>query len=222
VVHLRAETGSVEAALEARGHVPLPPVHPPARPPRRPRPLPDGLRAGEGSVAAPTRAFTSRPSCSTRCARRGSASRRSSSTSGRARSARSRRRRSRPPPGAEPYSIPARGADAIAAARTSGGRVVAVAPPWCGRWRRPPARRARCARARPRPRSWCGPGFRFRITDALVTNFHLPRSSLLLLVRPSRARARPGRVRGSGPARLPLLQLRRRDAAGVKGAGAAA
>jgi S-adenosylmethionine:tRNA ribosyltransferase-isomerase len=26
------------------------------------------------------------------------------------------------------------------------------------------------------------PGFRFRVVDALVTNFHLPRSSLLLLV----------------------------------------
>jgi S-adenosylmethionine:tRNA ribosyltransferase-isomerase len=26
------------------------------------------------------------------------------------------------------------------------------------------------------------PGYRFRVADALVTNFHLPRSSLLLLV----------------------------------------
>jgi S-adenosylmethionine:tRNA ribosyltransferase-isomerase len=26
------------------------------------------------------------------------------------------------------------------------------------------------------------PGYRFRATDALVTNFHLPRSSLLMLV----------------------------------------
>jgi S-adenosylmethionine:tRNA ribosyltransferase-isomerase len=26
------------------------------------------------------------------------------------------------------------------------------------------------------------PGFRFRVVDALITNFHLPRSSLLLLV----------------------------------------
>jgi S-adenosylmethionine:tRNA ribosyltransferase-isomerase len=26
------------------------------------------------------------------------------------------------------------------------------------------------------------PGFRFRVVDALITNFHLPRSSLLMLV----------------------------------------
>jgi S-adenosylmethionine:tRNA ribosyltransferase-isomerase len=26
------------------------------------------------------------------------------------------------------------------------------------------------------------PGFRFQVVDALITNFHLPRSSLLLLV----------------------------------------
>jgi S-adenosylmethionine:tRNA ribosyltransferase-isomerase len=34
------------------------------------------------------------------------------------------------------------------------------------------------------------PGFRFRTTDALVTNFHLPRSSLLLLVAAFAGRAR--------------------------------
>jgi S-adenosylmethionine:tRNA ribosyltransferase-isomerase len=26
------------------------------------------------------------------------------------------------------------------------------------------------------------PGFRFRVTDALITNFHLPKSTLLVLV----------------------------------------
>jgi len=82
----------------------------------------------------------------------------------------------------EPYVVPAETADAIASARTSGGRVVAVgttvvraleaAADEGGTVRAGAGETALVVR----------PGFRFRITDALVTNFHLPRSSLLLLV----------------------------------------
>ena len=66
------------------------------------------------------------------------------------------------------------------------------------------------------------PPYRFKIVDALVTNFHLPRTSLLLLVGAfagdellRRAYARPIAQL------LPLLQLRRRDAHPVKRHGAA-
>ena len=60
------------------------------------------------------------------------------------------------------------------------------------------------------------PGHRFRVVDGLVTNFHLPRSSLLMLVAALGGREAVLRAyrRGRGP-RLPLLQLRRCDAGGV-------
>jgi S-adenosylmethionine:tRNA ribosyltransferase-isomerase len=70
----------------------------------------------------------------------------------------------------------------VAAARARGGKVVAVGTT---------AVRAleTVARADRRIDSGEGetnlvivPGFAFRVVDALVTNFHLPRSSLLLLV----------------------------------------
>jgi S-adenosylmethionine:tRNA ribosyltransferase-isomerase len=82
----------------------------------------------------------------------------------------------------EAFRLPAATAEAVAARRARGGRVVAVGTTvtrvleWCGRDGAP---------LRP-GLGWCdlliAPGHRFRVVDALLTNFHLPRTSLLVLV----------------------------------------
>jgi S-adenosylmethionine:tRNA ribosyltransferase-isomerase len=83
---------------------------------------------------------------------------------------------------AERFELPEATADAIAAARRRGGRVVAVGTT---------TTRVLEARAREDGSVEPGagttdlflrPGHRFRAVDALLTNFHLPRSSLLVLV----------------------------------------
>jgi S-adenosylmethionine:tRNA ribosyltransferase-isomerase len=73
-------------------------------------------------------------------------------------------------------------AKAISCARAAGRRVVAV-----GTTTTRALEAAACPDGRVQP--WDGPvslyvtpGFRFRVVDALLTNFHVPRSSLLVLV----------------------------------------
>jgi S-adenosylmethionine:tRNA ribosyltransferase-isomerase len=82
----------------------------------------------------------------------------------------------------EACEVPPETAEAIDATRRRGGRVVCVGTTTV---------RTLESRARPDGSVEPGraetdlvivPGFPFRVTDALVTNFHLPRSSLLLLV----------------------------------------
>jgi len=83
---------------------------------------------------------------------------------------------------AEYYALPEAAAQAIAAARAEGGRIVPVGTT---------ATRVLETIARQSPDSspasgWTDlfitPGFAFQLTDALITNFHLPRSTLLMLV----------------------------------------
>jgi S-adenosylmethionine:tRNA ribosyltransferase-isomerase len=77
--------------------------------------------------------------------------------------------------------LPPETAAAIADCKARGGRVVAVGTT--------SVRVLETAAALGPPRSWAGetdlfvyPPYEFRCVDALVTNFHLPRSTLLLLV----------------------------------------
>ncbi len=71
--------------------------------------------------------------------------------------------------------------DAVAAARAAGGRVVAVGTT--------SVRALECASANGALQPFAGetdmfilPGYEFRTVDAMLTNFHLPQSSLLMLV----------------------------------------
>jgi len=83
----------------------------------------------------------------------------------------------------ERYAVPPETAEAIASTRARGGRVVAVGTT---------VLRALESAARPdgggvapgagETRLFVTPGYRFRVVDRLLTNFHLPRSTLFMLV----------------------------------------
>jgi S-adenosylmethionine:tRNA ribosyltransferase-isomerase len=76
------------------------------------------------------------------------------------------------------YEVPAATQQAIASARERGTRVVAIGTTTV----RTLESWALSGQARGETRIFITPGFRFRQVDLLVTNFHLPRSTLLMLV----------------------------------------
>jgi S-adenosylmethionine:tRNA ribosyltransferase-isomerase len=82
---------------------------------------------------------------------------------------------------AEWYSVPQEAADAIAKARKAGGRVIAVGTTALRALESASvdgAVRAGMADTR----LFIVPGYRFQAVDRLITNFHLPKSTLLMLV----------------------------------------
>jgi S-adenosylmethionine:tRNA ribosyltransferase-isomerase len=78
----------------------------------------------------------------------------------------------------ERYAVPDATWEAVAATRAAGGRVVAVGTTSVR------ALESRAARGESEGRTdlFITPGFRFAAVDLLLTNFHLPRTSLLALV----------------------------------------
>jgi len=82
----------------------------------------------------------------------------------------------------ERYEIPEATAQAVAAARKRGGRVIALGTPTT----RALEHAARADGTLPVGEGeadiFIYPGYRFKVIDGLITNFHLPKSTLLLLV----------------------------------------
>ena len=83
---------------------------------------------------------------------------------------------------AEPFALPAATADRIAETRENGGRVVAIGTTTARVLESCVDADGRVSSRLGRTELFLRPGSRFRAVDALLTNFHLPRSSLLLLV----------------------------------------
>jgi S-adenosylmethionine:tRNA ribosyltransferase-isomerase len=82
----------------------------------------------------------------------------------------------------EAFAIPDAAAEAVRNARARGGRVVAVGTTVLRALESCPDNRGGIAAGSGRSALFVYPGFRFRVVDALVTNFHLPQSTLLMLV----------------------------------------
>ncbi|MBS0498710.1 MAG: tRNA preQ1(34) S-adenosylmethionine ribosyltransferase-isomerase QueA [Burkholderiaceae bacterium] len=78
----------------------------------------------------------------------------------------------------ERYHVPQATQAAIAACRARGGRVVAVGTTTV----RTLESWAHSGQADGDTGIFITPGFRFRVVDALVTNFHLPRSTLMMMI----------------------------------------
>lgn len=99
------------------------------------------------------------------------------------------------------YTVPQATVDAVNATHAAGGRVIAVgttsvrslesawdpaasgaADPSVGAVEAPPAPGALVARDREATSLYILPGYEFHVVDALITNFHVPRSTLMMLV----------------------------------------
>ena len=82
----------------------------------------------------------------------------------------------------ERYDIPGPAAAAVAACRARGGRVVAVGTTSLRALESAARDDGTVAAGSAETSLFITPGYRFRVVDRLLTNFHLPRSTLLMLV----------------------------------------
>ena len=82
----------------------------------------------------------------------------------------------------ERYTVPQATVDAINATKASGGRVIAVGTTSVRSLESAAASGQLCARDRASTKLYILPGYEFKVVDAIITNFHVPRSTLMMLV----------------------------------------
>jgi S-adenosylmethionine:tRNA ribosyltransferase-isomerase len=185
LIRLRAESGtSVEALIDALGHVPLPPYI------KRPDTDADRERyqtvyaSERGSVAAPTAGLHFTAPLLDALSRRGIDRAEITLHVGygtfkpvRAQTVEEHQ------VDPEHYLIPEAAADAITRARSEGRRIVAVGTTTTRALEDTAIRgNGVVVAGQGEATTFIYPGFRFQVVDALLTNFHLPKSSLLMLV----------------------------------------
>ncbi len=102
---------------------------------------------------------------------------------------------------AEAYCIPAAAAAAIERAREEGRRIVAAGTTVVRALEGNVQTHGRIVEGTWRTDLFIAPGFEFRLVDALITNFHLPRSTLLVLVSAFAGRERIRRAYADAVAR---------------------
>jgi S-adenosylmethionine:tRNA ribosyltransferase-isomerase len=183
LVRLRAAQGSVESAIDAIGHVPLPPyIKRPDRPDDRDR-YQTVFAERPGSVAAPTAGLHFTPELLTRIRDRGVEAAEITLHVGygtfqpvRVADVEDHRVE------AERYDISERAARTINNAIDERRRVIAVGTTTIRTLESSAAAEGRIVAGRGLAELFIYPGFDFRVVRGLVTNFHLPRSSLLMLV----------------------------------------
>jgi S-adenosylmethionine:tRNA ribosyltransferase-isomerase len=182
-VRLLLDDPDPDAALERHGHVPLPPyIRRPDRPSDRARYQTVYAREA-GSVAAPTAGLHFTPALLDRLATRGVETAElilhvGPGTFRPVETDDVRQHRVDP----ETFAIPAATAAAVTRARREGRRVVAVGTTTTRALETAAGEDGSIRAGEGETGLVILPGHRFRATGALLTNFHLPRSSLLLLV----------------------------------------
>ncbi len=187
VVRLEAEDGNPGAILERVGAMPLPPYI---------RRVPDDPRKGKdreryqtvyarvpGAVAAPTAGLHFTPALLEGVRRRGvrTASITLHVGAGTFLPVRTARIEDHVMH-AERFDLPPATAHEVRDARERGGRVVAVGTTVARTLEHRALDDGSVEPGRGRCSLFIHPGFRFRVVDVLITNFHLPRSTLLMLV----------------------------------------
>lgn len=82
----------------------------------------------------------------------------------------------------ELYSIPQSTVDAVKRTKEAGGRVIAVGTTSVRSLESAAADGELAAKNRAATKLYIMPGYEFKVVDAMITNFHVPRSTLMMLV----------------------------------------